>query len=195
MSFHTFDQRSLRARAEDERHLCPPTGSSTVEPARLLHELQVLQIERELQNEALRQANHELELLRSRFHSLYESAPVGYVTLDSDRCVVDCNAQAVTMLKLPLGRIIKTHLSNCFHVDSIPGFEALVGEAMRVGDAVSDALLLKRPQAIPIYVRAQARKLVLPDDEPELVLLVLMDISALKAAREDITSMLGGSLD
>ena len=190
-----FDFSTSRAEAEMQWKLRSPPAPPANDPVRLVHELQVHQIELELQNAALVEANHELELIRSRFHSMYESAPVGYVTLDLDGCVVDCNAQAVTMLMRPLGRILKTRVSPYFHPDSIPGFERLIDEAMRVGDASSDELLLLRPHGMPIYIHGQARRLVLPDNTPEIVLLVLIDITTLKAARDDITSMLGGSLD
>src|ERR1022692_396135 len=49
---------------------------------RLFHELQVHQIELELQNEELNQANLAAKAALERFTDLYDFAPVGYFSLD-----------------------------------------------------------------------------------------------------------------
>jgi len=51
---------------------------------RLVHELQVHQIELELQNDELQETRAELEVAAKVHSDLYDFAPVGYLTLDSD---------------------------------------------------------------------------------------------------------------
>jgi PAS domain S-box-containing protein len=69
---------------------------------RLVYELQVHQVELELQNEELRQAQLDFESARD----LYEHAPVGYLTVDDRGVIVEANQTMATLLG-----VAKTSLS------------------------------------------------------------------------------------
>jgi len=56
-----------------------------------IHELRVNQIELELQNEELREAQINLEEARRKYFDLYNFAPVGYFTLDENGIIMDVN--------------------------------------------------------------------------------------------------------
>jgi len=64
----------------------------------LARTLQKRHEELEAENEALRETRFELALARDRYYSLYEFAPVGYLTLDSDGRIVEANITAATIL-------------------------------------------------------------------------------------------------
>src|SRR5271157_2413928 len=57
----------------------------------VLHELQVHQIELELQNQELQQAQVEAEEARNKYFDLYELAPVAYLTLDKKGEIIEIN--------------------------------------------------------------------------------------------------------
>ncbi len=65
----------------------------------LAHELQVHQIELEMQCHELRRTQAELEESRNSYRELYETMPVGYVTLDRDERMYDVNPMGMTLLK------------------------------------------------------------------------------------------------
>lgn len=73
---------------------------STAATHQLLHELNVHQIELEMQNEELRNAQHGLEISRARYFDFYNLAPVGYCTVTTDGLLLESNLTAATMLGL-----------------------------------------------------------------------------------------------
>ena len=88
----------LRKRAEDKLSELPDSKElSDDEMRRVVHELRVHQIELEMQNDALRDAQAELVESNSRYIDLYDFAPVGYLTIDEKFIILEAN---LTMLKL-----------------------------------------------------------------------------------------------
>jgi PAS domain-containing protein len=99
------DVASLRKRAESrlaENRKSQPVGDEERkahdEPQRLIQELQIHQIELEMQNEELRRATGELEVLQARYFDLYDLAPVGYFSVSEQGLILETNLTAATLL-------------------------------------------------------------------------------------------------
>jgi hypothetical protein len=73
------DAQILRLKAEEKLKKNEKTGKPVIEAdvKKLLHELQVHQIELEMQNEELREANETAETALKKYTILYDFAPVG----------------------------------------------------------------------------------------------------------------------
>lgn len=72
--------------------------STAADALALLHELQVHQVELDLQAEELRGSRAELEAALRRQVQLYDSAPVGYLTVEAEGVVRELNLGAAALL-------------------------------------------------------------------------------------------------
>jgi two-component system, cell cycle sensor histidine kinase and response regulator CckA len=74
------------------------TEMSHEEICRTVHELRVHQIELEMQNEELRGLRNEVEAARDKYCDLYDFAPVGYFTLDTNGGIQEVNLTGASLL-------------------------------------------------------------------------------------------------
>ncbi|MBK7862881.1 MAG: PAS domain-containing protein [Archangiaceae bacterium] len=105
------------------------SARSALTHERVLHDLQVHQIELEMQNRELREAQLALEESRTRYAELYDFAPVGYCTLEPSGKIRDANLtlcallsiERQTLVGMPLGAYVvmddrvalRLHLRRC----------------------------------------------------------------------------------
>ncbi len=87
------------------------TGLSLEEIRRLVHEIEVHQIEIEVQGEELRQAQTELGALKDRYLDLYDFAPAGYVTLAENGIILEANLTFCSLLGVNRAALIGKPLS------------------------------------------------------------------------------------
>jgi len=90
----------LRRRAEKNiPDVTDSIGSMSVpDIQKLVHELNVHQIELEMQNEALRKSQTETAESRYKYSDLYDFAPVGYFTFDRRGHIIEANITGASLL-------------------------------------------------------------------------------------------------
>lgn len=79
---------------------------------RLVHLLQVHQIELEHQNQELRIAQEELEVSRNKYVNLFDFSPIPYFAIDSDGRIKEVNLSAGKMFGTERSKLIDKHFSN-----------------------------------------------------------------------------------
>lgn len=99
----------VRLKGQRERPVPPPTEADA---RRLLHELQVHQIELEMQNTELQEARDKVETLLKAYTDLYDFAPIGYFSLDEQGVILEVNLTGAALLGVERSRLIKQRLQN-----------------------------------------------------------------------------------
>ncbi|MGA7828535.1 MAG: PAS domain S-box protein [Geobacteraceae bacterium] len=99
----------LRNRAEERLDLeqAESLKLSAEDAAEIIHELRVHQVELELQNEELRNAQAQIEESRARYSDLYDFAPIGYLTLDEKGLIRQANLTAAKQLGIERSHLIQ----------------------------------------------------------------------------------------
>ncbi|MGV8962521.1 MAG: hypothetical protein ACOH2V_03980 [Candidatus Saccharimonadaceae bacterium] len=119
------DTKSLRNKAEEKLKTMQHQDSihrGEADLERLVHELQVHQIELEMQNNELRQAYETAEIALKKYTLLFDLSPMGYFTLDSNGTICDLNFTAAEILQERRFSLIDTNFKLFILESSIPVF-------------------------------------------------------------------------
>jgi PAS domain S-box-containing protein len=128
---------------------------------RLLHELQVHQIELEMQNEELHQARDKTDALLCKYTELYDFAPVGYISLDHEGIILSANFTVARILGVERSRLFGRRFE-LFICDGIrPIFNEFLGKVFKslVKESCEVALSLEGKSAPVVRIEAIAFEL------------------------------------
>jgi PAS domain S-box-containing protein len=184
----------LRSKAEQKLATVSSAGlDKTVGPARLVHELQVHQVELEMQNEVLSETLAQVEIERAKYQDLFDFAPVGYLMLSTNGAILEVNRAAEKMLGRPAAELRQRQFQQFFVPESLPEVDRFFKLVLKGnGDAVAQFLPLWTRHTMPQYVNAQGHVFLDAAGSPPQVRMVLMDVTALKVARDDVAQVISG---
>jgi PAS domain S-box-containing protein len=121
----------LRQQAENEVQKKGRSSSlSEVDVRALCHELEVHQIELELQNEELLRVQANLAESEEKYRDLYEFAPIGYFTLESNGEIRGANLTAASLLGTERANLINNRFQAYLDQESLQDFDAFCRRVM-----------------------------------------------------------------
>ncbi len=148
---------ALRSRAE-KRLGKPATGPADADARRILHELEVHQIELEMQNTELRIARDDAEALLDKYSELYDFAPVGYFTIAADGAIRLANLTGATMVGIGRSNLIGRSFSMLVAHAQRAGFKAFLKQVFAAETKQSGEFELADANLATRIVTIEARR-------------------------------------
>lgn len=139
------DARMLRRKAEEllkEQKGKPASWVMEADVKKLIHELQVHQIELEMQNEELRNVYEISEKALKKYTIMYDFAPVGYFTLDKEGGIHELNFRGAEMIGDRRFGLIGDNFKIFVSDDSKPVFNKFLSKLFRSNSRESCKVML-----------------------------------------------------
>jgi len=138
-----LSSKTLRRRAEAQLKTqteIRQTIPSDYETKKMLHELQVHQIELEMQNEELKQARI-TDRLHYRYTELFEFAPIAYFSFDLNGVINQVNLRGASLLGIERANLVGKQFSNYLTAQHRENFNGFLAAAF-AGDGVQSLEVL-----------------------------------------------------
>jgi len=174
-----LDQRDTPSLPEDIEAL------SLEEIRRRFHELRVHQIELEMQNVQLRQAQQALETSQARYFHLYDLAPVGYCTVSDQGVILEANLNASKLLGLARGALVGQKLTQFIIPEDQDKYYQRRRRLVESSEPRACELRIVKGDGAAFWVQLST-KLAQDENGAPVHWIVLCDITARKQAEETL---------
>jgi len=144
----------VQLRAKQAGGLAPFRSSEEMQ--RLIHELEVHQVELEMQNEELLQVRDELDITLDKYTELFDSGPVGYLTLGRDSVITALSLRTADLLGAPRSRLLGNRFERFVACESRASLASFMEKVFATpGKTVGELALLAEGRA-QLFVRIEA---------------------------------------
>ncbi|MGE5432980.1 MAG: sensor histidine kinase [Syntrophomonadaceae bacterium] len=186
---NTTKENLLRKRAEEKlKKLNGKTESSSTEAdtLKLMHELQVHQIELEMINEELRLARDKAELNAEKYLELYDFAPSGYLTLDREGIISELNFSSAKILGMERSRLIGRNFKFFISAESKPVFDEFFNKVFESNAKAVCELMLQTDGDTSIFVYIEGKD----SENGQKCSLTMIDITDRRIVEESLKQTL-----
>jgi len=154
---------------------------SKADALRLIHELEVYQIELKMQNEELALAKEQAaEIAAAKYAELYDFAPSGYFTLSREGKIVILNLSGAALLGKERSFLINCIFSFFVSNDTKPIFNVFLEKVFKNRGKQSCEVTLTLKDNLPLYILLNG----IISYNSDLCLMTAVDITGLKKAEE-----------
>ena len=176
---------SLRQRAErqHEKKLSQKRPTRTeADTLKLIHELEVHQIELEMQYEELKMAEAKTESDSEKFAALYDFAPVGYFTLDNNCKICELNLNGARILEKERSVLVNSNFRQFITHDTLPVFNEFFKNVFETHSKQNCEARLKLNDEVFLFIHMDG----IFSEEDQKGLITIADITELKQVEEKL---------
>lgn len=151
----------------------------------LLHELQIQHLELEMQAEQLRSAQIALEESRDRYVSLYDFAPVGYLTLTDAGLIAEVNLTGAALLGVERKKLLQGRFTKFVVPEDRDRWHQHFSRALQQCGKQNDELALVRADGTVFHVRLDCLHMT-ADGKAGMMRIAFTDITERKLMEEEL---------
>jgi PAS domain S-box-containing protein len=174
-------RRNAEAKLSERKKKTAAIPQTKADTQRLVHELEVHQIELEMQNQELAQSRTEVESLLRQYTDLYDFAPVGHCTLARDSAIHKINLAGAQMLGEERVALINRRLGVFVSAGSRPTLNTFLEKVFAGEQKETCEVALRKDGAAAMWVQIEA---IIEDAQREECHAVLLDITERRRAEE-----------
>jgi len=189
------EEKKLAAflRAEAEKRLAGPSGAKPEREGKtheeIVYELDVHQIELEMQNEALRKTQLDLEESRDRYADLYDFAPVGYFTFKHRGVIDEVNLTGASLLGVERKKLLNRGFGRFVAEEDLARWDRYLSDVYQNMEKQICELLLRRNDGSSFYAHLESVRVDLGNGT-SVVRSIVSDITGRKQAEEQIMALI-----
>jgi PAS domain S-box-containing protein len=181
--FESLRKQAERILKESATETSPATDKDLIH---IIHEIEISHIELDLQNQELRRLSAELESSRNDYFELFNSAPVGFLTLNRKGVIDQVNLAAADMLQTSMEELIRTAFSRLIHSDDRKIYFDYLQEAAGSEAGNPCELRLSPGGGRLVYVQLQAKPVYAKGANQARCQIALSDITRRKETEETL---------
>jgi PAS domain S-box-containing protein len=174
-------RRQAEAKLSERKKKATALAVTESDTQRLLHELEVHQIELEMQNEELVQSREQVEAGLLQYTDLYDFAPIGYFTLAHDGAIHQVNLAGASLLGVERGALINRRFGVFVSAKSRSVFNAFLEIVFGSQQKENCEIALQRDGSALLWVHIEAIQV---DGQQEACRAVVSDITERKRVEE-----------
>ncbi len=162
---------------------------SPAEARNMLYELRMHQTELEMQNEELSRVQEEEHKLYKHYFDLYNSAPIGYITIIETGLILDTNLTAASMLGINRDELVNRSMTSFILAADLDIYCRHSSQLFKTGEQQICELRLLRKNSSHIWMQLNFALIRNFFEEVSVCRVIFSDISRLKQLEQELEKL------